>query len=383
MKTHLRIALVSCIAVGLLTSVTNGGPIPAGLPEPILHYGFDSPANVGNDDSGNGHNLAIPGTYSVVPGPRGDALELDLYDPNGGGPNFGSVPLGPYTSTSGLTYPGAGGFTVAYWVKLQPADGPFHPQTIVGDYYQHVAHGEIFGLRVNYDTETINFTLRWAFASPLSLTTTYAEHSLTVGDWVHLAATYSPGGYNVNLYVNGALAETGNLPAPMRDSTTVPYCYVGGSWHSTTGGDFDEVLLFDRSLSQPEIAQLAVPCSEPATIIEHPVCQMVPLDDLCQFAVTLDDETDITYQWRKDGVPLADGEGIIGAQSSILTIEAKWHSVGWYDVVASGSCGLLVSKPALLAIPHSCPGDFNGDGVIDVFDFTLFAPRFGETCNAP
>lgn len=122
----------------------------------------------------------------------------------------------------------------------------------------------------------------------------------------------------------------------------------------------------------------------PAAITQQPLSQIVSLDDLCQFSVTLDDDTGVTYQWRQNGVPLSDsGASVIGAQTDTLTIRAAWHRVAWYDVVVSGPCGVVVSEPALLAVPHSCPGDLNLDGVIDVHDFGQFVIQFGHACEAP
>ena len=52
----------------------------------------------------------------------------------------------------------------------------------------------------------------------------------------------------------------------------------------------------------------------------------------------------LTYQWRKDGVPLSDGGHIAGSQTSVLIIlTAGPEDEGAYDVVVSDFCGTVTS----------------------------------------
>jgi len=59
----------------------------------------------------------------------------------------------------------------------------------------------------------------------------------------------------------------------------------------------------------------------------------------------------LTYQWRKDGVPLSDGGTISGATTPTLTIDpVAFTDAGFYDVVVTDSCGSVASNTATLAV---------------------------------
>ena len=59
----------------------------------------------------------------------------------------------------------------------------------------------------------------------------------------------------------------------------------------------------------------------------------------------------VTYQWRKDGVPLADGGPISGSQTATLTIDpVAFTDAGSYDVVVTDSCTNVTSNAATLAV---------------------------------
>lgn len=73
----------------------------------------------------------------------------------------------------------------------------------------------------------------------------------------------------------------------------------------------------------------------------------------------------ISYQWRKDGVPLNDGGRITGSRTDTLHIDYVGLSdLGTYDVMVTRDCGSIISDPAeltftvipqLIARGH-CPG---------------------------
>lgn len=141
--------------------------------------------------------------------------------------------------------------------------------------------------------------------------------------------------------------------------------------------------------------------------------------------------TTLTFEWKRDGIVLADGPTpsgaiISGATTSELTIyQAKPADVGQYTVTASTPCSSVTSDPAWLrychgdfnsdlavddsdflyfvvsynvldcadpAMPHNCPGDFNADGVVDDVDFQTFVAAYDSlvcpqlsvcSCNTP
>jgi hypothetical protein len=86
-----------------------------------------------------------------------------------------------------------------------------------------------------------------------------------------------------------------------------------------------------------------------------------------------------TYQWRRDGADLADGESergsaIRGATTAKLTIEnVQLADGGDYDVVVANDCGSVGSDSATLTVePPITRGDLNCDGGVDFNDIDPF-----------
>ena len=89
----------------------------------------------------------------------------------------------------------------------------------------------------------------------------------------------------------------------------------------------------------------------PPWIILAPVSQRVLLGGTASFAVTARGTPPLSYQWRKNGTPLADGGGLSGATSNSLTIgRTVLSDEGNYSVVVSNQWGLAASPMAALII---------------------------------
>ena len=59
----------------------------------------------------------------------------------------------------------------------------------------------------------------------------------------------------------------------------------------------------------------------------------------------------LSYQWRKDGVPLSDGGTISGSTTATLTIDpVAFGDAGSYDVVVTDACGEATSNAATLSV---------------------------------
>ena len=86
----------------------------------------------------------------------------------------------------------------------------------------------------------------------------------------------------------------------------------------------------------------------------------------------------LSYQWRKDGVNLTNGQGISGATGPVLKIaSASEADQGSYDVIVSHSCGSTTSEPATLTLQPACPADTNGNGAVDVDDLIAIILGWG------
>ena len=122
--------------------------------------------------------------------------------------------------------------------------------------------------------------------------------------------------------------------------------------------------------SVPEVAYVV---SGEIEIIAQPQTAIVSFGTpTVDFSVVADTATvlpEIFYQWRKDGVDLVDGPGVVGANTPTLTIDADPAGLGVYDCVLTTFSDQRVTLPASFVLTGTAPDpDYNGDGVVDFFD---------------
>jgi hypothetical protein len=89
----------------------------------------------------------------------------------------------------------------------------------------------------------------------------------------------------------------------------------------------------------------------------------------------------LSYQWRKDSVPLVSGptgtgSTIVGATGNFAILDVSEADEGDYDCVITNGCGSVTSQIATLTVIGDCPGctgftDLNCDGEVDGFDLAL------------
>ena len=59
----------------------------------------------------------------------------------------------------------------------------------------------------------------------------------------------------------------------------------------------------------------------------------------------------LSYQWRRNGTPLADGGAVSGSTTATLTISpVSFADAASYDVLLTDSCGTVASSPGSLAV---------------------------------
>jgi uncharacterized protein with beta-barrel porin domain len=176
------------------------------------------------------------------------------------------------------------------------------------------------------------------------------------------------------------LLNTGN------GTFAAPQTYaVGHRPRSVTAADLDadgDTDLATANVSSDDVSVLLNQCTVIPLITDQPTPAVVlPAGGgIAQFTVSASGEEPLTYQWRKDGVPLTDGPTISGATTPNLTVVATLADVGAYDVVVSSPDGQVVSDTAVIAVRDTCPSDTNADGTTDLQDLLAILGEFGSTC---
>ena len=158
-----------------------------------------------------------------------------------------------------FSFPSAGSVDIPYSAVATPQavtiDAWVNPTTFV-------AGASIFDWRPATNTTGIQLNIdgngtglvEWNFYTSAGLNTLVSAHKLATGQWTHVAATFD--GYQATLYFNGNLELTLNLPRPL--TTIAADAKIGRNIVSGNAfnGLIDEVEVYDRALSQSEIATL-------------------------------------------------------------------------------------------------------------------------------
>ncbi|MBL4697719.1 MAG: FG-GAP repeat protein [Phycisphaerales bacterium] len=115
----------------------------------------------------------------------------------------------------------------------------------------------------------------------------------------------------------------------------------------------------------------------------QPQSTIVDAGETASFELVLNDETGVSYQWRHDGVDLADGNNITGTNTTTLQIIAEASDVGFYDCVYSTQTASFLTDQAALGVrpdPNACVADLTNDGILNFFDVSAFLQAFGKGC---
>jgi hypothetical protein len=195
----------------------------------VAHYAFDGDAT----DSTGTHSMTAEGAPSYVAGMEGQAIKL-----NGVG-DFVSVE----TSMALPTY------TAALWLR---AEGGTGQRDILSLYDNAGGFGTLIEM-------TASGEIRYLHRFPLGNAggnSVYSDPGYDDGAWVHMAAVKTA--TSMSLFVNGLLVDS------VDDATqyeTLQRITLGVLKHDNLQryfpGEFDEVYLYSRVLSQDEIAWLA------------------------------------------------------------------------------------------------------------------------------
>ena len=128
----------------------------------------------------------------------------------------------------------------------------------------------------------------------------------------------------------------------------------------------------------------------PPAIIQQPAAsQIVAAGQNAALAITANGfGNTLTYQWRKDGTPLASGGNISGATSPTLTFTpALLSDFASYavQVTAPPSCGggaqVTTTAAGILGVTGTaCIGDTDGDGDTDSDDIIAFFAAWDAGC---
>ncbi|HEX5218087.1 MAG TPA: LamG-like jellyroll fold domain-containing protein [Verrucomicrobiae bacterium] len=286
---------------------------------------------VANDSSGNGNH----GTFVGFPGD--DSQWITGYTNTG--VHFNPGVTGNVASAMAIVSPNIGtstSTTWAVWVRMNLNDTNGFANVMSGP------TGAGAGHNLGFDTTGRFPRLLWNNGATPS--TTIASPEPITSEWTHLAVTWNAANSNLTLFVNGA-AKANSTTAGGRTFNTI---HVGrrGNQQFAWRDDLDEIFVYNRALTPIEIAALAGVPAGPPQVISPPKSLVVWQGETAQFNVQASGTPPPTYQWLRDGVPIA------GATDTSYSIaNAQSTNAGAFQVVVSNSAGTITSTPpAMLAI---------------------------------
>lgn len=188
---------------------------------------------------------------------------------------------------------------------------------------------------------------------------------------------------------------TGHFTPALSIPVSNPNTPWGSGPYGVALGDFDEDGRVDIGVAinaGPDAAALilnrTVGGGDPTITKQPTAVSVVPDGSLVQLTVVAEPPIGappVLYQWKRNGVPLADGGAISGSQTATLTIQGVTPaSSGLYEVLVKvpSTCGGFngtSSEPAIVAVTATaeCPADLNSDGIVNGADLGVVLGTWG------
>ncbi len=248
---HLVSGIKMTAAVLVLAVGTGTTPTEAAL---IGYWDFNEAIDTADAvDSVAGNNAVLGGAATRAAGPTGFGRALDLDGTPG---TFAEVGVVPALNLTGNNY------TVAFWAKPTAISAGFNRIITMDD-------GLDFSGGYTFAIDSTSSSLFVGHNSGSNNNTTIGGTTFTLGAWSHYAITYdaSSVGSERKIYQDGALVATtaiagGNILDDGDDSLVfgdIP------PFNQNFVGSLDEIRFYSNTLTESEIAVLAVP--EPSSMV--------------------------------------------------------------------------------------------------------------------
>jgi hypothetical protein len=436
---NLRAGIASAAMIGTLGVMISVGHTAQATN--ILHYGYDfttgtvtSEGNLVNDDSGSGNDSVTKlthggldgGTYSSdIPnaGLLQNTLGIGSVDTRTGTHQTSNINI--YNQADIL---GAGGLTYQAWIKV--LDRSVNSRASVGDII--MSDSGVIALSARYTTTSTDFSVEIVSGSTVNVA---QVTGLAVDEWVHVAAVFSNVSANahlfdatVDMYINGGLQATQNvIGAPTGADFTgfgnaLNRAFSIGN-HPTTIDNRFKGLIFEPivTLGALDASQFTVVELDPGVTVNFTTGEVKFFgEDLTNLDVTSYSLTSVLGQLTPGNFNSLESQHIgdlamdpdNGIGFEILS-ETN-HDITEADLTGSTvfdnntnlslgnifntatneldrdlalsfttSTGRTVIGQVIYISGSSVPGDYNGDGVVDAADYTVWRNNLGANMTLP
>jgi len=205
----------------------------------VAYYPFDEGSGTNVNDGAGSNNGTINGATWTTSGKYGNALTFDG--------NNDYVSLG---NNSALTP--SNQVTFASWIKLAAVTGT--PQMIIGKYNTSGAYP--YQLRIQ-GGDKVRFSVRTSSSEDVD-----TSNILSANQWIHVAGTWD--GTIMRIYINGtAVPQTDSKTGTMPNTAVDVRIGSSSSGSFVFNGQIDEVRIYNRALTGPEVMTLFNATSPP------------------------------------------------------------------------------------------------------------------------
>jgi hypothetical protein len=229
---------------------------------------------------------------------------------------------------------------------------------------------------------TSNYSYTFATAAPVApaISTQPVSQAVIVGGSVSFSVT-----------------ATGTAPLTYqwkKDGTSIPGATNSalniGTAASADAGSYTVVVNNVTNIPVTSSAAVLTVSATPIApgIVTQPQPETIALGGTATFSVAASGTTPLSYQWRKDGVNLANGSGVSGANSATLTLNGvTFLSAGAYSVVVSNTASpSAVSNSVTLNVTTAAGASvvyFNGGTYGQNFNALPASGSFSFAANGP
>jgi hypothetical protein len=339
------------LAVEELAAIYEAGAFgkcpPFSERRPLARWAFDEiEGTIASDSAGTRHGtLSTAGAGFTSDGVRGNALRLNRAQ-------GGYVNMGEDLFVSGA-------FTLVAWVKTEPNDAT-ETMVVAGKHAAGTVNGYYLALNrsgfIGEPGKALFVASDPAGEELISLS------DINDGEWHQVVAVYAHG-LEKRLYIDGQPAEVSG-PTTQIVPNSAPFLVGGVKVAGTAQGFFngwiDELQIYDRALTDPEIHYLFVhpdameiPEILEPRIVSSLISQTAERGGAVEFSIEVTGQEPLIYEWRKDETLIQEATG-----PSLLLSELQPMDGGIYSVIVSNPWGssdssatLRVLWPPLITLP--------------------------------
>lgn len=242
------------------------------------------------------------------------------------------------------------------------------PRSVAIEFDTFVFSDEFQGMHVSVQTDGLNSNSE---GDAFSLAHAFLPDSATDGEFHDVKIEYTPGVLYVWFDGEPILFCPLDLSTLDGGSALFPDCAWVGFTAGAGGATADQVIESWSFTDWSDVTE----CVGPMPLTFDGPGFTPETGDRVVFRSTLTGSGPLTYVWRKEDIDLNDDARILGSRAEVMIIDPFIPAdAGSYQFGSGNACsGYGIGS---IEVDIQCPGDLNGDGLVDDADFLEFLPAY-------